>query len=59
MSGPCSLGEPIAFGFSVWLVAVASVWLALWLVYLPFVIRFFPKVQTPRAASLVANPSKK
>jgi hypothetical protein len=34
--------------FSVSLVAVASVWLALWLVYLLFVIRYFPKVQTPR-----------
>ena len=32
------------------LVAVASVWLALWLVYLLFVIRFFPKVQTPRTS---------
>ena len=36
--------------FSVWLVAVASVWLALWLVYLLFVIRYFPKVQTPPAS---------
>jgi hypothetical protein len=36
--------------FSVWLVAVASVWLALWLVYLLFVIRYFPMVQTPRAS---------
>ena len=36
--------------FSVSLVAVASVWLALWLVYLLFVIRYFPKVQTPRAS---------
>jgi len=35
--------------FSVGLLAVASVWLALWLVYLLFVIRFFPKVQTPPA----------
>ena len=32
------------------LTAVASVWLALWLVYLLFVIRSFPKVQTPRAS---------
>ena len=36
--------------FLVRLVAVASVWLALWLVYLLFVIRYFPKVQTPRAS---------
>ena len=35
--------------FSVRLLAVASVWLALWLVYLTFVIRYFPKVQTPPA----------
>ncbi|TAH34870.1 MAG: hypothetical protein EYC70_13770 [Planctomycetota bacterium] len=36
--------------FSISLVAVASIWLALWLVYLLFVIRYFPKVQTPRAS---------
>ena len=36
--------------FLVRLVAVASVWLALWLVYLLFVIRYFPKVQTSRAS---------
>ena len=35
--------------FLIGLLAVASVWLALWLVYLLFVIRFFPRVQTPRA----------
>ena len=34
--------------FLVGLIAVASVWLALWLVYLFFVLRYFPKVQTPR-----------
>ena len=34
--------------FSLGLLAVASVWLALWLVYLLFVIRYFPRVQTPR-----------
>ena len=32
------------------LLAVASVWLALWLVYLFFVIRYFPKIQTPRVS---------
>jgi len=32
--------------FSVSLLAVGSVWLTLWLVYLLFVIRFFPRVQT-------------
>lgn len=34
--------------FTVRLHPVGSVWLALWLVYLIFVIRFFPKVQTAR-----------
>ena len=34
--------------FAIKLLAVASVWLALWLVYLVFVIRYFPKVQTAR-----------
>jgi hypothetical protein len=29
---------------------VASVWLALWLVYLIFVVRYFPKIQTPQAS---------
>ena len=32
--------------FTVGLLAVASAWFALWLVYLLFVIRYFPKVQT-------------
>ena len=32
--------------FSIRLLAVGSVWFALWLVYLVFVIRFFPRVQT-------------
>jgi Flp pilus assembly protein TadB len=36
--------------FTVNLLAVASIWLALWLVYLLFVIRYFPKVETPRAS---------
>ena len=29
---------------------VASVWLAFWLLYLLFVVRYFPKVQTPRVS---------
>jgi len=37
--------------FSVGLLAVGSAWLALWLVYLVFVIRHFPKVQTVRKSS--------
>src|SRR5262245_32058885 len=32
--------------FSIGLLAVGAVWLTLWLVYLLFVIRYFPKVQT-------------
>ena len=32
--------------FTVRLLAVASAWFALWLVYLIFVIRYFPRVQT-------------
>ena len=34
--------------FTVRLLAVASVWFALWLVYVLFVIRNFPRVQTAR-----------
>ena len=34
--------------FLIGLLAVASVWLALWLVYLFFVARYFPKLQTLR-----------
>ncbi|HXV14186.1 MAG TPA: hypothetical protein VEC56_08260 [Candidatus Krumholzibacteria bacterium] len=34
--------------FLVGLRAVASVWLILWLAYVLFVIRYFPKVETPR-----------
>jgi hypothetical protein len=29
---------------------VASVWLAFWLLYLFFVVRYFPRLQTPRAS---------
>ena len=37
--------------FTVRLLAVASVWFALWLVYVLFVIRHFPRVQTTRKTS--------
>jgi hypothetical protein len=37
--------------FSIRLLVVASAWFALWLVYLLFVIRYFPKVQTVRQSS--------
>ena len=36
--------------FLVRLRIVASVWLAFWLLYLFFVVRYFPRLQTPRAA---------
>ena len=40
--------DPSLILFSLGLLAVGSVWFALWLVYLLFVIRHFPKVQTAR-----------
>src|ERR1043165_2199239 len=36
--------------FLIGLHIVASVWLAFWLFYLFFVVRYFPRLQTPRAA---------
>ena len=38
--------DPSLILFSVGLLAVGSAWLALWLVYVFFVIRYFPRVQT-------------
>ncbi|MGH7560812.1 MAG: hypothetical protein ACRENB_07315 [Gemmatimonadales bacterium] len=38
--------DPSLILFSVGLLVVGSVWLALWLVYALFVIRYFPRVQT-------------
>jgi hypothetical protein len=38
--------DPSLILFSVGLVVVGSVWFALWLVYVLFVIRYFPHVQT-------------
>ena len=43
--------DPSLILISVRLLAVASTWFALWLVYLLFVIRYFPKVQTGRKSS--------
>lgn len=37
--------------FTVGLLAVGSAWFALWLVYVLFVIRYFPRVQTARKSS--------
>jgi hypothetical protein len=38
--------DPSLILFSIRLLVVAAAWFALWLVYLLFVIRYFPKVQT-------------
>ena len=43
--------DPSLILISVGLLAVASAWLALWLAYLLFLIRYFPKVQTARKSS--------
>jgi hypothetical protein len=43
--------DPSLVLFSVGLRAVASVWFALWLVFLLFVVRYFPRVQTARKSS--------
>jgi hypothetical protein len=43
--------DPTLILFSVGLLAVGSAWLALWLAYLLFVIRYFPRVQARRRAS--------
>jgi|SRR5215510_10107086 len=40
--------DPSLILFSVGLLAVGSTWFALWLVYLIFVILYFPRVQTAR-----------
>ena len=40
--------DPSLILFSLGLVVVASSWFALWLVYVLFVIRYFPRVQTAR-----------
>jgi hypothetical protein len=36
----------VLFLIELW--AVASIWLAFWLVYLFFVVRYFPRIQTPQ-----------
>jgi hypothetical protein len=40
--------DPSLILFSVGLVVVGSAWFALWLMYVFFVIRYFPRVQTAR-----------
>ena len=39
---------PSVILFSIGLLAVGAVWLGLWVVFVLFVIRYFPKVQTGR-----------
>jgi hypothetical protein len=43
--------DPSLILFAVGLLAVGSVWFALWLVYFIFVIRYFPRVQTTSKSS--------
>ena len=43
--------DPSLVLFSVGLLAVGCAWFALWLVYLLFVIRYFPRIQTPQKSS--------
>ena len=44
--------DPSLILFAIRLLVVASAWFALWLVYVLFVIRYFPKVQTVRQSSV-------
>ncbi len=43
--------DPSVILFSIGLHAVGSAWLALWLVYVLFLVRFFPKIQSARKSS--------
>jgi hypothetical protein len=43
--------DPSLILFSVGLLGVGSAWFALWLVYVLFVVRYFPRVQTARNTS--------
>ena len=43
--------NPSLILFAIGLLAVGAAWFALWLVYFLFVIRYFPRVQTPRNTS--------
>ena len=47
---------PTLILFSIGLIAVGSVWLALWLVFLVFILRSFPKVQTALGAAGAGQP---
>jgi hypothetical protein len=48
--------DPSLILFSIRLFGVGAVWLALWLVYLLFVFRYFPRVFTPRTERSSGNP---
>jgi hypothetical protein len=43
--------DPSLILFSIGLLVVGTAWFALWLVYVVFVIRYFPRVQTARHTS--------
>src|SRR5262245_41873109 len=49
------LGYTLLFLVTIGLLVVGSVWLALWLVYLLFVIRYFPRVQTVLQSSILGE----
>ena len=44
--------DPSLVLFTIGLFVVGSAWFALWLVYLLFVIRYFPRIQTARKSSV-------
>ena len=47
--------DPSLILFTIGLLVVGSAWFALWLVYLLFVIRYFPRVQTVRKSSVLGQ----
>jgi hypothetical protein len=47
--------DPSLILLTIGLLVVGSAWFALWLVYLLFVIRYFPKVQTVRQSSILGE----
>lgn len=47
--------DPSLILFTIGLLVVGSAWFALWLVYLLFMIRYFPRVQTVRKSSVLGE----
>jgi hypothetical protein len=47
--------DPSLILLTIGLLVVGSAWFALWLVYLLFVIRYFPRVQTVRQSSILGE----